>query len=143
LSGPTEEEVLRRGWNLKFARVLLIDSNGDFGLVLVDGNAEGAELDLEYWYRNEHGTWHGGVSSGYGSLEDLRPSTVWDSGPCVNAAVYAIGKVQPNQVVQISFRGSRTIKRGNKFGLWAFVQCVESGTDPGKLPIIEIVPAEA
>ncbi len=63
------EAIIRTsGWHPGYARVLLIEQAGDFAVVLVDGNGDGAELELEYWQRDADGLWRGGSSSGYGSL---------------------------------------------------------------------------
>ena len=67
-------EIIRiGGWNPRYARVLLIEHDHDFAVVLVDGNGDGAELELEYWQRDADGLWHGGSSSGHGPLDRLRP----------------------------------------------------------------------
>jgi hypothetical protein len=52
----TPEEVIARGsWDPRYARVLAIASDQDYGFALVDGNGDGAELEAEAW------TWDGGT----------------------------------------------------------------------------------
>jgi hypothetical protein len=41
----TEDDVLSHGgWHPRYARVLAVTSDGDYGFALVDGNGDGAEL---------------------------------------------------------------------------------------------------
>ena len=64
--GLTEQEVIvGGGWHPRYARVLAVASDGDYGFALVDGNGDGAELEAELW-RWDGGSWAGAGSSGGG-----------------------------------------------------------------------------
>lgn len=53
--------IMVGGWDPRYARVLLIEHEENNALVLVDGNGDGAELELEYWHRDHgDGLWRGG-----------------------------------------------------------------------------------
>jgi hypothetical protein len=60
----TEEEVLAHGgWHPRYARVLAVAGDGDYGdygFAVVDGNGDGADLDAEMW----HGTAGTGTEPG-------------------------------------------------------------------------------
>ena len=68
------------GWHPRYARVLLIERDDDAAMMLVDGNGDGAELELEYWHRDVDGAWHGGSCGGHGPLAGWRRNRV--SGCC-------------------------------------------------------------
>jgi hypothetical protein len=54
--GLIAQEVLARGgWHPRYARVLAVVSDGDYGFAVVDGNGDGAELDTEIWRWNGAG----------------------------------------------------------------------------------------
>jgi hypothetical protein len=57
----SEDAIIRiGGWHPRYTRVLLIEHDEDDAIVLIDGNGDGAELELEYWHRETDGTWRGG-----------------------------------------------------------------------------------
>lgn len=76
VSELSEEGVVAAGgWHPRYARVLLIQRLGNEAVVvLVDGNGDGAEVEAEHWFRDEHGDWVGGGIGGVGAL-DGRP--IW------------------------------------------------------------------
>ena len=83
------------GWHPRYARVLLIEHDEQDAVILVDGNGDGAELELEYWHRGDDGRWLGGSTSGYGPLAFLPTLRAWNAGPFVAA----VGRTQPNAEV--------------------------------------------
>jgi hypothetical protein len=133
----TAAEIIRTGgWNAKYARVLLIEHDGDFGLVLVDGNGDGAELELECWQRDADGRWHGGSSSGHGPLDRLPSEQAWDAGPFVAA----LGLVRPAAGIVVEYGGRFYRRRGNEFGVWGFIHSAESARR-GELPAVTLAEA--
>ena len=104
------------GWHLSFARVVLIATDDDVALVLVDGNGDGVELEAEYWYKDENG-WSGGSSSGYGALESVRTVT-WDAGNFI----CALGRSLSGEPVAVRYDGAVHHCHPNEFGLWGFVR---------------------
>ena len=55
----TEEEFLAHGgWHPRYARVLAVASDGDYGFAVVDGNGDGADLEAEMW-QWDCGNWDG------------------------------------------------------------------------------------
>jgi hypothetical protein len=119
------------GWNAKYARVLLIEQDGDLGLVLIDGNGDGAELELEYWQRDADRRWRGGSTSGHGQLDDLPSAQSWDAGDFVAA----LGRVRPSAEVSVEYGGRVYRRRGNEFGIWGFIHPADS-THPGEMPAV-------
>lgn len=81
------------GWHPAYARVILIVADEDVAFVLVDGNGDGSELEMEYWHKEADG-WVGGQSSGYGALGGVSTVT-WDAGPMV----CAVGQCDPGDAV--------------------------------------------
>src|SRR5258706_3955018 len=71
-----EEEVLAHGgWHPRYARVLAVASDGDYGdygFAVVDGNADSADLEGEMW-RLDCGNCDGAGASGAGLLATLWP----------------------------------------------------------------------
>lgn len=72
----TAQHVIESGgWSPNVARVLLIRRYDDeHAIVLVDGNGDGAEIELEQWYRGAGG-WACGPSNGIGSVGVRSPAT--------------------------------------------------------------------
>src|ERR1700680_403160 len=66
------------GWHSAHARVLLTVADENVGFVLVDGNGDGAELEMEYWFQDDNG-WRAGSSTGEGPLGELETKR-WDAG---------------------------------------------------------------
>jgi hypothetical protein len=130
-------EIIRAGgWHAKYARVLLIEHDGDLALVLVDGNGDGAELELEYWQRDADGLWRGGSSSGHGQLNDLPSAQGWEAGNFVAA----LGRVRPAAEVRVEYGGRVYGRQGNELGIWGFIHSADS-VRPGELPSMTIAEA--
>jgi hypothetical protein len=127
------EIILAGGWNAKYARMPLAEQDGDLGLVLIDGNGDGAELELEYWLRDADGLWRGGSTSGHGQLDDLPSAQSWDAGDFVAA----LGRVRPSAEVSVEYGGRVYRRRGNEFGTWGFIHRADSAR-PGELPAVTI-----
>ena len=131
----SEDAIIRLGgWHPSYARVLLIEHDDDQALILVDGNGDGAELELEYWHRDSASTWQGGSSSGYGSLDSLPSSQSWNAGDFVAA----LGRVAPATEVSIEYGGDPYRRRANEFGIWGFVHAADS-VRPDDLPRVTAV----
>ena len=126
----SEDAIIRvGGWHPRYARVLLIEHDDDDALVLVDGNGDGAELELEYWHRDIDGAWWGGSSSGHGSLDFVSSSESWDAGDFVAA----VGRVAPATEVTVEYGGRAYRRKANGFGIWGFIHAADSAR-PGDLP---------
>jgi hypothetical protein len=117
------------GWHPRYARVLLIEHDGDDGVVLVDGNGDGAELELEYWHCDVDGTWSGGSTSGHGPLDFMSSSESWDAGEFV----VALGRVAPSTQVTVEYGGRTYYRTANEFGVWGLIHAADSA-HPGELP---------
>jgi hypothetical protein len=62
----TEDEVIASGaWHPRYARVLAMAGDGDYGLAIVGGNGDGAELEAETWEWDGE-RWTGSGSAGVG-----------------------------------------------------------------------------
>jgi hypothetical protein len=134
----SEDAIIRiGGWHPGYARVLLIEHDDHDAIVLVDGNGDGAELELEYWHRDSHGIWAGGSTSGHGSLVSLSSSQSWDAGPFVAA----LGRAAPASEVTVEYGGHVYRRTGNKFGLWGFIHAADSARR-GDLPAVTAPSAE-
>ncbi len=129
------EAVIRDGgWHPGYARVLLIEQAADLAVVLVDGNGDGAELEVEYWERDADGRWCGGSSSGYGPLRYMSGANGWNAGDFVAA----LGRVQPSAEVSFEYGGRVYRREANEFGVWGFVHAADS-VRPGDLPTVRAV----
>lgn len=117
------------GWHPSYARVLLIEHDEQDAVILVDGNGDGAELELEYWHRGEDGHWHGGSTSGYGPLAFLPTFQAWNAGDFVAA----VGRAQPRAEISVEYAGQVHSRRASEFGTWGFVHAADS-PDPAELP---------
>jgi hypothetical protein len=124
------------GWHPRYARVLLIEHDEDGALVLVDGNGDGAELELEYWHRDIDGSWNGGSTGGHGPLDFLPSSQSWDAGEFVAA----LGRVAPAAEVNVEYCGRTYHRTANEFGIWGLIHAADS-TRPGDLPTVISVEA--
>jgi hypothetical protein len=126
----TEHAIIRQGgWHPRYARVLLIEHDEDDALVLVDGNGDGAELELEYWHRDADGTWSGGSTGGHGPLDFLPSSESWDAGEFV----VALGRVASATEVTVEYSSHSYQRTANEFGIWGFIHASDSAR-PGELP---------
>jgi hypothetical protein len=121
------------GWPPRYARVLLIEHDEQDAVILVDGNGDGAELELEYWRRGDDGLWHGGSTSGHGPLASLPESQTWNAGDFVAA----VGRARPFTEVSVEYGGRRYRRRANEFGTWGFVHASDS-PNTGELPAVVI-----
>jgi hypothetical protein len=114
--------IARGGWNPRYARVLAIASDADYGFALIDGNGDGAELEAETWIWNS-GTWASAGSSGAGPLSHLGPA---HTGQIRNAC-FAFGSAPGHQSITIDFDGRRHQVPVSRYGIWAFIKI---RTDP-------------
>jgi hypothetical protein len=122
--GLSEDEVLARGgWHPRYARVLGVASDGDYGFALVDGNGDGAELEAETWQWHS-GNWDAAGSSGAGPLDELGPV---QTGGDIDRAYFAYGSAQGRQSVIINFDGDLHQVPVSRHGIWAFIKI---RTDP-------------
>ena len=111
----TEEFIINQGgWHPRFARVLLIREVGKQAFAIVDGNGDGAELELEQWLQSDD-EWVSGMSSGIGPLDDGHG--VWVSGWTAGVG-YAAGGASPGQEVAVEWRGQVTRATANDYGVW-------------------------
>jgi hypothetical protein len=132
VGGPSAETIIHTGgWHPRYARVLLVEHDGDHAIVLVDGNGDGAELELEYWYRDEGAGWQGGSTSGHGALSRYMPAQGWDAGDFVAA----LGRTDPGAEIDVRYGGAIYRRRANEFGLWGFVHAADSGR-AGEVPTV-------
>jgi len=128
----TERQVVAEGgWHPRYARVLAIATDGDYGFALVDGNGDGAELEEELWEWHD-GRWDGRSSSGGGGLDWLEPLRVWwpyrDPDVCV-----AFGRAPRRESVTLRFARDRRQVPVSADGVWAFVLAqpgLHAGGDP-------------
>jgi hypothetical protein len=126
----SQEAIIRTGgWHPRYARVLLIEHDDKDAVVLVDGNGDGAELELEYWHREIDGTWGGGSTGGHGPLDLLPSSESWDAGEFVAA----LGRMAPGTEVTVEYGGRAYRRTANEFGIWGLIHPADSAR-PGELP---------
>lgn len=124
------------GWHPKYARVLLIERDGNYAIVLIDGNGDGAELELEYWERDSGGVWRGGSTSGHGPLDKLPAAGIWNAGPFVAA----VGRVEPGAEVSLEYGGHVHRRQASDAGVWGFIHASDSRR-PYEVPtVISVVP---
>ncbi len=115
----TAEEVISRGgWHPRYARVLAIANDGDYGFALIDGNGDGSELEAETWTW-EDGAWTGAGSSGAGPLDNLGPV---QSGGKIGNAHFAYSHAPTRQMITISFDGGLHKTPVSRYGVWAFIK---------------------
>jgi hypothetical protein len=120
----TERDVLARGgWHPRYARVLAVASDGDYGFALTDGNGDGAELEAETW-RWDGGAWEDHGSSGAGPLDHLGPVV---AGGFIDDACYAFGAAPGRRSVTVEFDGRDHEVQVSRYGAWAFIKV---RTDP-------------
>jgi hypothetical protein len=126
------EAVVREGgWHPAYARVLLIEQDDDLAVVLVDGNGDGAELELEYWQRDADGRWRGGSTSGHGPLVSMPAAQSWNAG----AFVAALGRTVPGAEVSVEYGGRVYRRQANESGTWGFIHAADSAR-PEELPAV-------
>jgi hypothetical protein len=124
-----EEALAGGGWDLRYARVLAVASDGDYGFALIDGNGDGAELEAEYWVWDS-GTWRGTTSSGAGPLSHLGSEC---TGGQVNDAFAAYGSAPGRQSVTINFDGRLHDVPVSGNGVWVFIK-IRTSHDAGGFP---------
>lgn len=132
-TGSLSPEVVlsEGGWNRNFARVLLVEEYDEQAVALVDGNGDGAELELEYWTREGASGWVCASSSGYSDLGSLARAETWTTG----THVVALGKVAPGADVRLSYAGGTHSRQANEFGIWGFIAPADPES-PGELPVV-------
>jgi hypothetical protein len=132
MSGPSAQTIiLTGGWHPRYARVLLVEHDGDRALVLVDGNGDGAELELEYWVRGAEGVWQGGSTSGHGALDYMASVQSWSAVDFV----VALGRTKPGADIDVQYGGAVYRRRANEFGLWGFIHRANSSR-PDETPTV-------
>lgn len=118
----TGNVVLRvGGWHPRYARVVALAQDGDYGLVLVDGNGNGQELEAEFFFRTDEG-WTGGTSWGVGPLDSL-PNQVFASWP--SHAVYGYGAAAGEDTVTVVFDDQQHQVPVSSLGVWIFIKRLE------------------
>ena len=130
--GLSEEDVLAHGWHRRYARVLAIASDGDFGFAVVDGNGDGAELEAETW-QWENGNWHDAFSSGAGPLSALGSI---QTGGRIDDAHFAYGRAPGRHSVIIRFDGRPHNVSVSQHGVWAFIK-IHTGPKSPKPPSLK------
>jgi hypothetical protein len=113
-----EEVLARGGWHPRYARVLAVTSDGDYGFALIDGNGDGAELESEMWAW-DNGTWEGRGSSGAGALDGVGPV---QTGGQIGDACFAYGRAPRRRSITISFDDRRQEIPVSRDGIWAFIK---------------------
>jgi len=116
LSAP--EVLARGGWHPRYARVLAVASDGDYGFAVVDGNGDGAELDTEIW-RWDGTRWASAGSAGAGPLSTLGPVR---TGGQIEDAYFAYGHAAGRRSITIGFDGRRYTIPVARHGVWAFIK---------------------
>jgi hypothetical protein len=122
----TEDDILASGgWHPRYVRVLAVASDGDYGVAIVDGNGDGAELEEETWVWDD-GRWTGGSSSGAGPLDTLGAI---QTGGQIGAARFAFGRAPGRELVTVGFDGKTHQVPVGREGVWAFIK-LGSGPAP-------------
>ena len=112
------EVVARGGWHPRYARVIAVASDGDYGFALVDGNGDGSELEAEVWTWGD-GTWECGATSGAGPLDGV--GSIRTGGQIHENAWYAYGSAPGRHTVTIAFDGRLHLIPVGGHGVWAFI----------------------
>jgi hypothetical protein len=127
-----EHVIAEGGWHRRYARIVAIATAGDYGLALVDGNGDGAELEDEIWTFSD-GAWVGQSSSGAGPLDYLPALTSW--WPVKNVC-FAYGRAPGRSSVTLGLSGQQYHVPVGPRGVWAFVTVL---TDPPRCDSPELV----
>ena len=136
ISELSAEALIRSGgWHPDYARVLLIEHDDNDALILIDGNGDGAELELEYWHRDSDGFWRGGSTSGHGPLDKLRRSQTWNAGEFVAA----LGRVEPGANVSLVYARQIYLRRASEHGVWGFIHAAGSARADDLPALIAVV----
>lgn len=128
--GLSEADVIARGgWHPRYVRALATASDGDFGLAVVDGNGDGAELEEELWSWDD-GTWAPGSSWGAGPLERLESIR---TGGELGSARFAYGRAPGRRSVTISFDDHLHDVPVSRAGVWAFIKASPGAAEMPRL----------
>lgn len=119
IDGPTNDEILAGGWNPKYARVLRVEVSRNVAVALVDGNGDGAEIEMEHWWKVE-GRWRYVSSTGFGSLDGPGESLGMRGDVDGGRLVWAAGHSQHPEVA-VQFKGARHAARVDQFGVWLWI----------------------
>jgi hypothetical protein len=115
----TAGDVLARGgWHPRYASVLAVASDGDYGFALVDGNGDGAELEAETW-QWDNGNWQAVASAGAGPLSSLG---FMQAGGQIGDASFAFGRAPGHQSITIDFDGRSRNVPVSRHGTWAIIK---------------------
>jgi len=118
-AGLSEEEVLAHGgWHPRYARVLAVTSDGDYGFAVVHGHGDGPAPEAEILECGSGG-WDGAGSSGAGPLSNLGPER---TGGYIGTAYFAYGSAPGRQSVTISFDDRLHDVPVSRHGVWAFIK---------------------
>ena len=135
ISELSAEAIVRAGgWDPRYARALLVAQDADHALALIDGNGDGAELELEYWTRDTGSGWHGGASSGFGAPDAMPAAQSWNAGD----VVAAVGKSEPDAEVSIRYGGRSYRRQAGQSGVWGFIHAADSAR-ADELPVATVV----
>lgn len=118
--GPlTAAEVIASGgWHPRYARLIALASDGDYGFALIDGNGDGSELEAEAWAWRD-GAWGCSFTSGAGPLDQVE--SLCTGGQIGETAWFAYGRAPGRGTVTVAFDNSlHTVPVGH-FEVWAFI----------------------
>jgi hypothetical protein len=116
--------------------VLLIEEQDGQAVALVDGNGDGAELELEYWTREDSSGWACTSSSGYSGLSSLGQAETWTT----DTHVVALGKGPLGADVRVTYAGNTYSRHANEFGIWGFITQANPESS-AELPVVSYLPA--
>ncbi len=76
----TTSQVLLDGWHARYAKTIFVVNEGHYGGALVDGNGDGAELDLGAFTWTPTDGWQGSFSTGAGPQQEPGEEPVLHTG---------------------------------------------------------------
>jgi hypothetical protein len=129
----TETPVIANGgWHPRYARDLAIATDGDWGLAIVDGNGDGAELEAASWNYNGD-TWTPSSSSWAGPPDLTTPRIQGDGADYgeTSTSQFAHGVAPQHDHITISFNGHEHQVPVSSHGVWAFVEATNPDDNPG------------
>jgi hypothetical protein len=126
------EVIAGGGWHPRYARVIALASDDDYGFALVDGNGDGSELEAEAWTRRD-ATWGCRFSSGAGPLDGVGP--IRAGGQVDETAWFAYGSAPGPDTVTIAFDGGLHVVPVGEHGVWAFI-ATRSGRNGRDDPVL-------
>jgi hypothetical protein len=122
------------GWSPRYARVLLVATDGDRGLALVDGNGDGWELEVEIWaWCEQHGWEAAGTSMGAGALARVGNGR---TGGRIDDLCFAYGRLPGRTSATLQFRGHACEVPVNQHGYWGFVSVDDGSAEPDEPRLI-------